>query len=73
MPFILGVVGADDGLTGLDVGDTMDVLGVKTLPALGDVTCTVVDVFGRTTVCVIPFTMKPPLAGAGVIITAKRL
>ena len=51
------MVGADEGLTGLDVGDTMVVLGVKILPARGDVTCTVVEVFGSTTVCAIPFTI----------------
>jgi len=31
--FDLGVVGADDDLTGLDVGDAMVLLGAKTLPA----------------------------------------
>lgn len=37
------MVGADDDLTGLDVGDAMALLGAKTLPAWGDVTCTVVE------------------------------
>ena len=46
---LLGVVGADDGLTGLDVGDTMAALGAKTLPACGDVTCTAAEVLGITT------------------------
>lgn len=46
---VLGVVGADDGLTGLDVGDAMELLGASTLPARGDVTCTVVEVLGNTT------------------------
>ena len=55
--FDLGVVGADDDLTGLDVGDAMALLGAKTLPAWGDVTCTVVEVLGSTTACATPFTM----------------
>jgi len=45
----LGVVGADDGLTGLEVGDAVATLGAKTLPACGDVTCTVFEVLGNTT------------------------
>ena len=36
--FDLGVVGADDDLTGLDVGDARALLGARTLPAWGDVT-----------------------------------
>ena len=55
--FDLGVVGAEVDLTGLDVGDAMALLGAKTLPACGDVTCTVVEVFGNTTACATPLTM----------------
>ena len=47
LPF--GVPGADDALSGLDIGDVIDELGVKALPAWGDVTCTVVEVLGSTT------------------------
>lgn len=50
VPLALGVVGVDDSLTGLDVGDAMAPLGANTLPACGDVTCTVFEVLGRTTV-----------------------
>lgn len=33
VPLALGVVGADDSLPGLDVGDAMAPLGANTLPA----------------------------------------
>ena len=69
--FPLGVVGVDDGLTGLDVGDAVVLLVVNTLPAWGEVTCTVVEVFGNTTAWL---TKKPPLfPGAGVMITETRI
>lgn len=53
----MGVVGAEVDLTGLEVGDAMELLGANTLPAFGDVTCTVVDVLGNTTAWATPFTI----------------
>lgn len=54
----LGVVGADDGLTGLDFGDIIAALGAKILLACEDVTCTAAEVLGITTACpVTPLTI----------------